>query len=109
MSGRREEILDNAIALADEKGLAAVTMRSVADRVGLTPMALYPHVGSKAALLDGMVGRLLSELLPSESAEPGTLDWRQRLGTLAHATRRLTLRHPWAAALLFSRPAVTPD
>ena len=59
MSGRREEILDAALELADERGLAAVSMRAVADRVGVTPMALYPHVGSKAALLDGMVGRLL--------------------------------------------------
>ncbi|HEY7145935.1 MAG TPA: TetR/AcrR family transcriptional regulator [Streptosporangiaceae bacterium] len=107
MSGRREEILDAALALADERGLDAVSMRAVAGRTGVTPMALYPHVGSKTALLDGMVGRLLSGLAPPDAAAgPG---WRQRLRALAHAARDLARRHPWAAALLFSRPAVTPD
>ncbi|MEU1480670.1 TetR/AcrR family transcriptional regulator [Streptomyces sp. NPDC001668] len=107
MSGRREEILDAALALADERGLEAVSMRALADRVGVTPMALYRHVKDKAALLDGMVGRLLSALLPSDPArEPA---WDERLNALAYACREVTQRHPWAAHLLFSRPAVTPD
>jgi AcrR family transcriptional regulator len=84
MSGRREEILDAALDIADEHGLEALSMRALADRVGVTPMALYRHVKDKAALLDGM-------------------------NTLAHACRKVTQRHPWAARLLFSRPAVTPD
>ncbi|MFI9604542.1 TetR/AcrR family transcriptional regulator [Streptomyces sp. NPDC052043] len=107
MSGRREEILDAALAVADERGLEAVSMRAVADRVGVTPMALYRHVEDKAALLDGMVGRLLAALLPSEAVENQA--WDERLGALARACRAVTHRHPWAAYLLFSRPAVTPD
>jgi AcrR family transcriptional regulator len=103
---RRDAILDAAVALADEHGLAAVSMRSVAARVGLTPMALYPHIGSKAALLDGMMGRILGELLPTSAAEA---DWRERLTDLAHAARRLTKQRPWAATLLLSRPSVAPD
>jgi AcrR family transcriptional regulator len=110
MSGRREEILDAALAIADERGLEAVSMRALAERVGVTPMALYRHVKDKAALLDGMVGRLLSALLPTDAA-PGTREpaWDERLDALAHACRQVTQRHPWAAHLLFSRPAVTPD
>jgi AcrR family transcriptional regulator len=119
MSGRREEILDAAVALADERGLAAVSMRAVADRVGVTPMALYPHVGGKAALLDGMVGRLLSAAMrevvadaaagsvPAASSPAG--DWRARLTLFARAGREMTRRHPWSATLMFSRPSVTPD
>jgi len=107
MSGRREEILDAALAIADEHGVDAVSMRALADRVGVTPMALYRHVKDKAALLDGMVGRLLTALLPTDPAEEHT--WDERLRALAHAARRVTQRHPWAAHLLFSRPAVTPD
>ncbi|WP_405865978.1 MULTISPECIES: TetR/AcrR family transcriptional regulator [unclassified Streptomyces] len=107
MSGRREEILDAALAIADEHGLDAVSMRSLADRVGVTPMALYRHVKDKAALMDGMVGRLLAALLPSDEAEEQT--WDERLNSLAHACRKVAQQHPWAAHLLFSRPAVTPD
>jgi AcrR family transcriptional regulator len=122
MADRRQEILDAALALADERGLGAVSMRAVAERTGVTPMALYPQVGSKAELLDGMVERLLSELIPpgaaaaeSAAAEAGPAaaaggqDWRVRLRALAHAFRKLAHGHPWAATLLFSRPSVTPD
>jgi AcrR family transcriptional regulator len=105
MESRRQEILDAALALADERGLAAVSMRAVAERTGVTPMALYPYVGSKAALLDGMVGRLLVDLIPDDVGP----DWRQRLRALARAARGLVHRHPWAATLLFVRPAVTAD
>ena len=106
MGSRRQEILDAALALADERGLDAVSMRAVAERTGVTPMALYPHVGSKAALLDGMVGRLLGQLGSPASAGPGS---RERLRALARSARTLVHHHPWASALLFSRPARTPD
>jgi AcrR family transcriptional regulator len=112
MADRRQEILDAALALADERGLAAVSMRAVAERTGVTPMALYPQVGSKAELLDGMVERLLTELVPAEAAPAADADgqdWRVRLRALAHAFRKLAHGHPWAATLLFSRPSVTPD
>jgi AcrR family transcriptional regulator len=108
MPDRRQEILDAALALADEKGLDAVSMRAVAERTGVTPMALYPHVGSKAALLDGMLGRLLADLLPPVAAAESQ-DWRQRLRTIAHLARGLAHQHPWAATLIFSRPSVAPD
>ncbi|MES4908051.1 MULTISPECIES: TetR/AcrR family transcriptional regulator [unclassified Streptomyces] len=119
MGGRREEILDAALAIADEQGLEAVSMRAVADRVGVTPMALYRHVSDKAALLDGIAGRLLASLLPPDerevragegegrAAEPRA--WDERLRGLAYACREVARRHPWVAHLLFSRPAVTPD
>jgi AcrR family transcriptional regulator len=103
---RREAILDAAIAIADESGLDAVSMRTVADRVGVTPMALYPHVGSKGALLDAMQGRILGELLPVTT---GGQTGQEQLNTLARAARRLARRHPWAGTLMFSRPSVAPD
>ncbi len=140
MADRRQEILDAALALADEKGLTAVSMRAVAERTGVTPMALYPYVGSKAALLDGMVGRLLTDLLPPPARDAGPAeddtspadtsradtapadtapadadaarsepDWWPRLRALAYAARNLVHRHPWASALLFMRPAITPE
>jgi AcrR family transcriptional regulator len=112
VADRRQEILDAALALADERGLEAVSMRAVAERTGVTPMALYPQVGSKAELLDGMLERLLTELVPADATsatDADGQDWRVRLRALAHAFRKLAHGHPWAATLLFSRPAVTPD
>jgi AcrR family transcriptional regulator len=102
---RRQEILEAALAIADERGLAAVTMRAVAERVGVTSMALYPHVGDKDGLLDGMLGQLLSQLpLPP----PGG-DWQSRLAALGRAVRTLSRQHPGATTLVFARPSVTPD
>jgi AcrR family transcriptional regulator len=110
--GRQEEILDAAISIADEHGLDAVSMRSVAGSVGVTPMALYPHVGSKAALLDEMIGRLLGQLLPEPVGPeaPGLdgLGWRERLAQLARGARAMALRHPWAAGLVFTRSTLAP-
>lgn len=109
MSGRREEILDAALAIADERGLDRVSMRAVAQAVGVTPMALYPYVKDKAGLLDAMLGRLLGLLYESAPAMSGGADWRERLRAFAHTVRELTTGHPWTVTLLFSRPAVTPD
>jgi AcrR family transcriptional regulator len=106
MADRKQEILDAAVAIADERGLDAVSMRSVAERVGLTPMALYPHIGSKGALLDAMVGHLAGELLPSMDEADS---WRDQLVSLAHAALVMSRRHPWAGVLMFARPSVAPD
>jgi AcrR family transcriptional regulator len=106
MADRKDEIIAAAIRLADQRGLDAVSMRAVAERVGVTPMALYPHVGSKAALLDAMMGRMLGELLPASASREG---WQARLSDLARAGRDLTRRHPWLATLVFSQPSVDPD
>jgi AcrR family transcriptional regulator len=102
----KQQILDEALALADERGLGAISMRAVAQRMGLTSMALYPYVGTKNDLLDGMVGRLLAQLLPA-GAMAG--DWRDRLCGVAHAARALARVHPGAYPLLMVRPSVTPD
>jgi AcrR family transcriptional regulator len=136
MAGKRAEILDTAVALADERGLAAVSMRAIAQRVGVTPMALYPYIGNKTALLDAMLGHLLGQLQPAASepaaaggvggasgatradgaggpsaagAGPAGGTWTERLGLIARAARAVVTAHPWAAELVFARPAVTPD
>jgi AcrR family transcriptional regulator len=105
MEDRRQEILDAALAIADERGIEAISMRAVAERVGVTPMALYPHIGGKAGLLDGLVGRILGQLSMPDADAP----WHERLGGIAQALRTIAKQHPSAVALLFSRPSVTPD
>lgn len=100
MSDRRDQILDAALAIADEDGLGAVTMRAVASRVGVTAMALYPHVSGKEDLLDGLVGRLLAGL----SLPDAELPWADRLRVLGCSARDALRRHPAIVPLLFARP-----
>lgn len=105
----RRKILDAALAIADDGGLPAVSMRTIAKRVGVSAMALYPHVSNKEAVLDGMVDLLLAELLPALNGLPTDADWWTRLVALARGVRRVAARHPSAFSLLLARPSVTPD
>lgn len=101
----RDQVLSAALALADEHGLEQLTMAAVAERLAVTPMALYRHVANKADLLDGLVERLLTEF-PSPPAE---LPWPQRLSLLATNIRASARRHPSVFPLLLQRPATTAE
>jgi len=102
---KRRLILDQALALVDERGLAAMSMRAVAERVGLTSMALYPYVGGKDALLDGLVDLLNVELGIAYGDDPADIDWRERLRALGRAVRALARAHPGAYPLMLTRPS----
>ncbi|MFC7534976.1 TetR/AcrR family transcriptional regulator [Actinoplanes sp. GCM10030250] len=105
MDDKRRLILDQALALVDERGLAAMSMRAVAERVGLTSMALYPYVGGKDALLDGLVDLLHLELGTVAGGDPTDIDWRDRLRAVGRAVRSLAHAHPSAFPLLLNRSA----
>jgi AcrR family transcriptional regulator len=109
VSAVRDQILAAALAIADERGLTAVSMRSVGERVGMSAMALYPHVASKDALLDGLVDLLLAEQIPIVERLPADADWWTRLEAMAQGVRDLAVRHPSAFSLLLARPSVTTD
>jgi AcrR family transcriptional regulator len=102
---KRRQILDQALALVDERGLAAMSMRAVAERVGLTSMALYPYVGGKDALLDGLVDLLHMELGTVVGGDPADIGWPDRLRALGRAVRSLAHAHPSAFPLLLNRSA----
>jgi AcrR family transcriptional regulator len=98
-----ETVVDAALSVADDAGLEAVSLRRVASRLGVTPMALYRYVESKDDLLDALADRLYESLtLPASDA-----DWWEGLAELARSTRRLLLARPWAAPL-FARPLAGP-
>lgn len=101
----RERIVAAAIALADEGGLEAVSLRKVAARLNAGPMRLYGYISTKEELFDLMVDEVYAEILPE--AQPG--DWREALRVLAHRTRQAALRHEWLADLLGRRPALGPN
>ena len=95
-----------AIALADEAGPDALTMKAVAGRLGpYTAMALYRYVYNKDGLVDLMLDAATAEVpLPPR---PGP-DWRADLVELATQTRLMIKRHPWYAVLIHARPPVGP-
>ena len=95
----RARVLQSAVALADDAGLEAFSMRGLAQQLGVVPMALYKHVANKDALLDGMVDIVFGEIeLPS-----GDLDWRAAMRRRAMSTRAALGRHPWAIGMMESR------
>jgi AcrR family transcriptional regulator len=98
-----DAVVETAIVLADEAGLEAVSLRRLAERFGLTPMALYRYIKSKDELLDAMADRLYAELeFPADDA-----DWWEGLACLARSTRKVLLAHAWARPL-FARPLAGP-
>ncbi|QNP75259.1 TetR/AcrR family transcriptional regulator [Streptomyces roseirectus] len=101
----RERIVAAAVALADEGGLDAVSVRKVAARLGAGPMRLYGYIATKEELYDLMLDEVQGEILPE--SPPG--DWREALRTLAHRTRHAALRHEWLADLLGGRPGLGPN
>lgn len=105
MTTRRDQVVDAALAVAQQRGLGAMSMRAVAEQLGLTVMALYRHVETKEALLDQLVGRLLTEIELPDPAEA----WQQRLRHLGGEFYDLARRYPTVVPLLLTRPYVTPD
>src|ERR1700759_5461262 len=100
----RERVLEAAVAPADEAGLEAVSMRNLAQELGVVPMALYKHVANKDQLIDGMVDVVVGEIDPPV---PDT-DWQSAVRQLIISGRRVLLRHPWAFRVIASRPSPTP-
>ncbi|MBF6523856.1 TetR/AcrR family transcriptional regulator [Nocardia farcinica] len=98
----REAIVDAAIALADEDGLDALSMRRIADRMGVGAMSLYRHVAGKdeliAAMTDEVAGRY-----PYPSAAGRGWTWRDRVRIAAEVDWQLYQQHPWVL-LTFAMP-----
>jgi AcrR family transcriptional regulator len=100
----RGRVLVAAVALADGAGLEALSMRRLAEELGVVPMALYKHVANKDELLDGMVDVIVGEIAPAERSA----DWKQAVRLRVLSARQALLRHPWARQVLESRTTRTP-
>jgi AcrR family transcriptional regulator len=105
----RDRVLRAALRFVDANGLEALSIRRLGAELGVQGMSLYTHVGSKDALLDGLVEAMSAEL---EMPPRQETDWRAALRRFAASLRDLVHRHPAAAPLLASRhilPARTLD
>ena len=95
----RDRVLAGALAVADAQGVGALTMRLLAEHLGVKPMALYHHVANKSEIVDGIVDLVFGEIaLPSTSGE-----WRTEMKRRACSAREVLRCHRWAIVLLQSR------
>jgi AcrR family transcriptional regulator len=91
----RERVLNAAMALADESGIESLSMRKLADELGVKAMSLYNHVANKDDLLDGIVDAAWGEIV----APSGEADWKTGIREIAISAHETMLRHPWASGL----------
>jgi AcrR family transcriptional regulator len=101
-----DRIVAAAIEVADAEGLAALSMRRVADRLSVGTMSLYTHVPGKAELLDLMLDTVFGESTPPDDVPGG---WRAKLEVVARANWALYRRHPWLLQVATSRPLLGPN
>lgn len=99
-----DAIVDAAIAVADEQGLA-FSMRAVGERLGRTAMALYTYVPGKNELVDLMYDRALAGLPVSYPLDEG---WRAAVTRWARDLWECYLRHPWVLQVSQARPVLGP-
>ena len=95
-------VVEGALSLADSEGLEALTIRRLAKKLGVTPMALYWHFRSKGELLDGMAARIFEEVDLSVDA---SATWQEQLTALLGSILGVLRAHPSTAILLSTRTA----
>jgi AcrR family transcriptional regulator len=101
----RQRVVAEALAVIAQDGVQALTMRSLAARLGVVPGALYHHVGNKQQLhdlvLDGVLAEVDLDLKPA-------LAWTEQLKVVAHRLRRVLEDHPGVAGILKARDPLGP-
>jgi AcrR family transcriptional regulator len=100
----RQRVLAAAVALADRGGVGALSMRKLAQELGVEAMSLYHHVANKDDILDGIVDVVFGEIeLPT-----GEAGWEAAMRRRAVSAREALRRHPWATGLMESRRTPGP-
>jgi len=100
----RDRILRTALEFADANGIEALKMRELGRALGFEAMALYRHVPSKDAILEGLVDLVLSEVEPPSASG----DWAASIRAGAISFHEAIERHPWVAGLLTKPPGLRP-
>ena len=101
----RQRVVAEALAVIAQDGVQALTMRSLAARLGVVPGALYHHVGNKQQLQDLLLDGVLAEV--DFHIDP-SLAWTEQLKILAHRLRQVLEAHPGVAGILKTRDPLGP-
>ncbi|WP_344294457.1 TetR/AcrR family transcriptional regulator [Agromyces neolithicus] len=100
----RERITDAAMGLLRDDGLEAVSMRRLADRLGVAPNSIYAHIADKAALIDELIDAILGGV-----PTPADGGWRERIERIMGDSRRELLAHPDLIPFALVRQSVGPN
>ena len=101
----RRKILKTALRLTNKHGLEQLSMRKIAQALGVEAMSLYNHVSNKDDLIDGMLDLVVAEFeLPEIDQQ-----WQSAMRNRAISVHRVLIKHPWAAVLMLSRINVGPS
>jgi AcrR family transcriptional regulator len=100
----RKRVLNAALCMADKHGIEALSMRQLAQALGVEAMSLYNHVANKEDVHNGMVDLVVGEIdVPAIG-----VDWKAAMRQRATSAHEVLLRHPWASMLIVSRVNVGP-
>ena len=108
----KERVLRAAVTVADEGGIESLTMRRLAEQLGVEAMSLYYHVANKEAVLDGVVEALMREIEEETGGfeVPGEdVDWKSAMRQRILSARAVMLRHPWAPGVFETRTRMGPS
>ena len=100
----RERVVAAGIELADRDGIESISMRKLAQELGVEAMSLYTHVRNKDDLLDGMVDAVIGKIPTTVEGA----DWKTALRQMSLAARSVVLTHPWAPGPIESRATPGP-
>ena len=100
----RERVLNAAVGLADRGGFGSLTMRKLADELGVGVMSLYHYVPNKEDLVDGMIDIVFGEIEPPTT----DVDWMTAMRRRAVSTRKALNHHRWANGLMENRTSPGP-
>jgi len=107
----KDRVLETATVIADREGIDALTMRRLADDLGVEAMSIYYHLPNKDAILDGLVERTFAEIereVGGFSAQGPGESWAHSLRARILGARRVMLRHPWVPQVMESRSTLGP-
>jgi AcrR family transcriptional regulator len=102
----REQIVQTAMTTLDTEGLAGLSMRKLAARLGSGATSLYWHVPTKDDLIDLVIDEIYGEI---DVPEPELAGWRPGALLFGHSLRSAVLRHPWLPEVMYTRPSMGPN
>jgi AcrR family transcriptional regulator len=102
----REQITKMAMTTLDEEGLAGLSIRKLAAKLGAGATSLYWHVPTKDDLMDLLIDEVWGEI---DVPDPSLAGWRNGALLFGHSLRAAVLRHHWLPTVMYSRPSLGPN